>query len=74
MGLTEAFLRSLGRNQFEAIHVHQAEVGDLQVRNDREREKGQMQEGLGEQTPHGLDGGAQGVEIAEPRFQKAPGS
>jgi hypothetical protein len=45
----------LGRQQFEAIHIHQPQIGDLEVGNDREGKKGQMQERLGKQTPHRLN-------------------
>jgi len=54
---------ALGRYEFKAIHVNQAEIGDLQVRNDREGEKRKVQERLGEPASHGLNGRAQSIEM-----------
>lgn len=35
-------LDKLGRDQLKAIYVHQSQVGDLQVRNDRQGKKRQL--------------------------------
>ena len=45
-------------DQFEPVHIDHSEVSDLQVRDDRERKKGQVQERLRQRAAHLLCGGA----------------
>ena len=47
-GVLHAWLKSgvQARNQFETVHIDQAPVGNLQMRNDRQGQEGHLQEGL----------------------------
>ena len=47
------------RDKLEPVHVHKAEIGNLEMRDHRQGQKGNLQKGFGQRSPKGFRGGAQ---------------
>jgi hypothetical protein len=44
--------KQLGIDQLEPIHIDQTAIGDLQVRDDGQRQESELKEGLGQRAAH----------------------